>query len=169
MSDRVEIGKIVAAHGIKGEVRVLPWSDSPERFSLLHEVFLRKGEVVRPVHIISARPHKNVVVLGLQEITGASEAEAVKDWTVEIEHKDLLPLPGGRYYIFQLIGLKVFKVDGTPLGVLTDVLQTGANDVYVVKSPEGREFLIPALKSVVKKVDTGNREMLVEPMPGLLE
>lgn len=169
MSSRVEIGKIVAAHGIKGEVRVLPWSDSPDRFSLLNQVFLCKGEVVRPVHITSARPHKNVVVLGLQEVTSVDEAELLKDWTIEIEHEDLLPLTEGRYYIFQLIGLKVKKVDGTPIGVLTDVLQTGANDVYVVRGPEGRELMIPALKSVVKKVDINNQELLVEPLPGLFD
>lgn len=169
MTERIAIGKIVSAHGIKGEVRVVPWTDSLERFNLLNRVYLAKDGAVRTAHIISARSHKNVVVMSLREVTSANEAEALRNWTVEIEHKDLLPLPEGHYYIFQLIGLKVRILDGRDLGVLTEVLQTGANDVYVVQRPGCKDVLIPALKSVVKKIDIQGQEILVDPLPGLLD
>jgi len=169
VAERIVIGKIVSAHGIKGEVKVYPWTDDTDRFGLLKEVLIVKDEVVRTVHIVSARTHKNVVILALREFNSVNEAQELAGWNVEIEHKDLLPLPEGRYYIFQLVGLKVRTLDGQELGVLSEVLQTGANDVYVVKGPGGKEVLIPALKSVVKQIDLDAQQVLIDPLPGLLE
>jgi 16S rRNA processing protein RimM len=121
------------------------------------------------MRIESSRIQKNVVILTLEEIADRNQAEALKDWEIAIEPEDLEQLPEGRYYIFQLVGLTVFTMEHQELGILTDVLQTGANDVYVVKTAEGKELLLPALKSVVKKIDLQTKEMLVDPLPGLLD
>lgn len=169
MAERVIIGTVVGIHGIKGEVRVLPWTDDPGRFSQLKVVVACYGGSERKMHVASARTHKNIVILSFKDINSANEAEKLRNWTIEIDKKDLLPLPEGRYYIFDLIGLRVRTLAGENLGVLTEVLQTGANDVYVVRSDDAREVLLPALKSVVKKVDIIQGEMLVDPLPGLLD
>ena len=84
-------------------------------------------------------------------------------------HEDLWPLPDGSYYHFQIVGLTVFTVDGVPLGEVVDILETGSNDVYVIRDDEGKEHLLPALKDVVKDIDLEKGLMLVQPLPGLLE
>ncbi|HWJ04120.1 MAG TPA: ribosome maturation factor RimM [Verrucomicrobiae bacterium] len=167
--DRIIVGKILATQGIKGEVRVYPYTDNPERLCKLATVYLTREGAVRPVRVIGARRQKNIVVVRFQEITTVNEAESLRDWNIEIDKKDLRPLPEGKYYIFQLIGLKVRTCENEVLGVISEVMQTGANDVYVVKSESGKETLIPALKRVVMNVDLEAKEMVINPMPGLLD
>ncbi|MDA8443215.1 MAG: ribosome maturation factor RimM [Peptococcaceae bacterium] len=170
MAERIAIGKIVSIHGVKGEVRVLPWTDDPERrFSKLGEVAASKDGITRMLHITSAREHKKLVILGFKEVMDADGALKLRDFLLEVEKKDLLPLEEGHFYIFDLIGLRVITLAGIELGMLTEVLQTGANDVYVVKTADGKEVLLPALKSVIKHVDLNKREILVDPLPGLLD
>ncbi len=169
MDDRIVIGKVVSVHGIRGEVRVYPFTDDPERFERLDEVYLLKNHVVRLVHIESVRVQKNVVILGFTEIVDRDEAEKLKDWELAIPVESLQKLPEGRYYIYQLVGMRVLTMEQRELGVLTEVLQTGANDVYVVKNSGGKEVLIPAIKSVVKQVDLEAREIWIDPIPGLLD
>jgi 16S rRNA processing protein RimM len=166
---QIIIGKIVGVQGIKGEVRVFPFTDDMDRFERLGQITLVKGLETQQMRIESSRIQKNVVILTLEEIADRNQAEALKGWEIAIEPEDLEQLPEGRYYIFQLVGLTVFTMEHQELGILTDVLQTGANDVYVVKTAEGKELLLPALKSVVKKIDLQTKEMLVDPLPGLLD
>lgn len=168
MGERIAIGKIVSPHGIKGEIKVFPWTDNPERFRQLTEVWIVHGETLRKIHITGARQQRNGLILAARELQTADQAEAVRNWTIEIEKEDLPVLPEGSFYIFDLIGLQVSTLSGEELGLVADVLQTGANDVYVVKNPQGKEVLIPALKSVVVEVDFARRKMVVNPLPGLL-
>lgn len=168
--DLVVIGEITATHGNKGEVKVFPLTDFPERFRLLKEVFLvHKGES-RILQVAGARFHKKFVLLKFREINNPTEAEDLKGAFLAVRKEEAFPLPEGSYYIFQLIGLPVFTLEGEYLGELKEVQRTGSNDVYVVVHPQTQaEVLIPALKEVVSSVDLAAKKILVKPLPGLLE
>lgn len=165
----VSIGVVVGAHGVKGELRVKPLTDFPERFESTKTVSALKDDVRLSFVIESARPHGNALyLLKLVGVDDRGAAEAMRRIELQVARDEAMPLPEGSYYIFDLIGIAVRTVEGESLGELRDVLQTGANDVYVVRDPRGKELLIPALKDVVKRVDLDERLMIVEPLPGLL-
>ncbi|MDR1663466.1 MAG: ribosome maturation factor RimM [Clostridiales bacterium] len=163
-----EIGTVVKAQGIKGEVRVFPSTDDPERFSLLGEVFLSaSGNGVKAYGVQSSRIHNNMVILKLSGIDDRSAAEKLTGSVIKIPPEKALPLEEGEYYIRDLIDMDVFSLEGEKLGVIREVLRTGANDVYAVKPPEGKEFLIPAIKSCVISVSVEERRMTVDLPEGL--
>ena len=166
----ISIGKIVNTHGIRGEVRVQVYSDSLDRFEGLHEVCVAIGEGARErrtLAITGLRYHKGLVLLKFRGIEDLQQAEEVKGCYLQVPESELPPLPEGRFYIYQLEGLSVWEKDRC-YGTLTEVLQPGSNDVYVVKEGK-REILIPALKTVIKEVDLEKGRMEVELPDGLLE
>lgn len=162
---RLAIARIVAPQGILGEVRALCLTDFPERFAG-REVWL--GHTDQRVRIVAARPHKNVWLLRLEGIDDRNAAEKLRGTELYTDTDDLPPLGDDEYYIHELIGLPVQTEAGEPVGVVTDVLRPGANDVYVVAAEDGREHLIPAVRQFVE-VDLANRRMTVRPIPGLLD
>jgi 16S rRNA processing protein RimM len=164
--DEVLIGEVLRPHGVDGEMKVYPITTDPERFSELHEVILRKGKIDQRFVVVSARVQMDQVLLALEGIESLEQAEKFRGWEVRIDHSQVPPLEEGWYY-FELEGMKVYEGD-TLLGVLTQVLETGANDVYLVKGNKG-ELCIPALKSVVKHVDVKAKRMEVILPAGLLE
>ncbi len=164
MGELIKIGQVINTHGYKGGVKIYPLTDDPCRFFELQRVFIGGSQYT----IVQVQLHQNFVLLTLQEITDMNKAELLKNLYVEIPREEVKPLPEGSYYIFELVGLAVYE-DGQMLGTLANVLQTGSNDVYVVQTPEGKEFYLPALKSVVKQIDLNTGRIEVKVPPGLLD
>ncbi len=165
----ITIGEIVNTQGHKGEVRILPLTDFPERFAALRAVNVLLNDRREVYHIESVRRHKQFVVIKFAEVPDMNAAEKLKGALLQITREQLWPLQEGEYYIFDIVGLEVYDGQGTKLGRVRDVLRTGANDVYVVQPENGKEILIPALKKVVKEIDIDNNRMVVELPEGLLE
>jgi 16S rRNA processing protein RimM len=152
MVEYLQIGKIVNTHGVRGEVRVIPLTDDPRRFEALKKVFLEKDNALVEHAIKGVKYTKGSVILKLSDIDTMEAAEAVKDCFLVIDRKNAVKLPKDSFFICDILESEVFDEKGALLGILVDVLQTGSNDVYVIKNKEGRELLIPALKSVVNSV-----------------
>ena len=146
---RVVIGKAGAPHGLRGEVRVIPLTDFPERFESLREVFI--GE--RVFHVEHVHYHRQFVLLTLAECTSREAAAKLTGELLRVAREDAAPLAEGEFYTFDIIGLAVLDMAGERLGEVTNVLKTGSNDVYVVKKPDSSELLVPALKNVVREID----------------
>jgi 16S rRNA processing protein RimM len=162
------IGKIVAFFGLRGELKVLSLSDVPDRFAQLDAVYLCPGYVRYAIERV--RPYKgNMLVLKLSGVDDINVAEALRNYELCIPLDQLAALPPDSYYQHDIIGLHVSTLDGREVGTITDILVTGGNDVYVVKTASGREVLIPAIKDVVKQVDLRRRNMYIDPMRGLLD
>ena len=155
--NRIVIGKIGAPHGVKGEVRVIPLTDFPDRFNDLAEVMV--GEEL--LKIDSVREHKGVLLIKFKEYDTRETIATLTGKTITVDRADAAPLSDGEYYTFDIIGLSVYDEAGEMLGEVENVLKTGSNDVYVTRANDGREILIPALKSVVKEIDIKNGRMVV--------
>ena len=162
------IGTVTSPHGIRGEVKVYPTTDDPARFLDLNQVILRveTGDEVRAVE--GVRFTKGMVLLKLEGIPDRTAAEGYRGCELYVPRADAVPLGKDEYYIADLIGMRVHTAEGE-LGRIREVLQTGANDVYVVDSPLHGEVLIPAIKACIIKVDIEGGRMDVELLPGLID
>ncbi len=169
MEDMLKVGIITKAHGIRGEVRVFPTTDDPARFSRLSSVLVEAGGGVREAKVLGVKYSKNMVILKLEGIDDANEAERYRGRGLFVTRENAVELGEGEYFIADLIGLSVRSDEGEDLGELSDVLLAAANDVYVVRSRGGGEILIPAIRDCVKKVDLDAGEMVVHLLPGLRE
>lgn len=167
--DLVSIGRISGTYGYKGTVKVVPLTDFPERFQGLRQVYLNHAGTVRPVVVESAVPQNQVVLVKISGLESKEEAQIYRGALLMVEEEDVYPLPEGVYYHFQLRGLDVYDSRHGYLGKLTDILETGANDVYLVKSPKYGEVLIPAIGEVINSIDLDQGEMKVTLLPGLLD
>jgi 16S rRNA processing protein RimM len=165
----VTIGRIVALFGVRGEVKVLPQTDIPNRFTQLREVYL--GPQHQRCRITKAGPYKeSMVLLQLAGIDSANAAEPFIGQEITIPLAQIPALPSDQYYIHDLIGLRVETPNGQTLGIIADILATGANDVYVVREiGSGREVLVPAVKEMVKRVDISGGVIIIDPIPGLFD
>ncbi|WP_227766688.1 ribosome maturation factor RimM [Zhaonella formicivorans] len=164
----ITVGKITTTQGHLGEVRVYPLTDFPERFERLETVGCQVNDEFYWLTIENVRYHKEFIILRFKEIANMNQAERLKGGLLQIKAQDLMPLPEGHYYIFQLLGLTVLTVDNEFLGVVQDIKPTGSNDVYYVRHPEnGQETLIPALKQFVKEINLEEGRIIVEIPPGL--
>lgn len=168
--DYIAVGEIISVHGHQGEVKVLPLTDFPERWGRLGEVEVQVGEKSFACHVAGVRPFREGVLLKFGEIDDPETAASLRGGLICIPRAAAMPLPEGTYYIFDLIGLAVYTMDGGYLGELQEVLSLPANDVYVVKAhPTGKEILLPAIKNVIKEISLEKRIMRVDPLPGLLD
>ena len=158
------IGKVVAPFGMRGEMKMVVLTDFPERFDAGNEITLDAGEKRRKLLIESSKPNKGGITLKLRGVDSRSDAEELRDAEAVIDKAELGKLDGDRFYIFDMIGLKVVTDDGREQGEVTEVIQGGGNDVYVTSTG----LCIPALKSVVAGVDLKKRKMVIRPVPGLL-
>jgi 16S rRNA processing protein RimM len=164
------VGRIIAPHGIRGEVKVEVMTDFPERFRPGFRAFLGVGSEdpeARPVKIVAARPHKGGFLVKLDVVPDRNAAELVRDRYLLIPEAEAMPLGDHENYLHDLIGLQVETADGRLLGDLKGILFTKANDVYVVSGPDG-EVLLPAIRDVVLQVDVPARRMVVALPEGLL-
>jgi 16S rRNA processing protein RimM len=165
----VSIGKIVGTYGYKGTFKVAPLTDFPERFQGLQQVYLNHAGMVRLVTVESAIPRNKVILVTIRGVESKEDALNYRGGLLMVDEKEVYPLPESVYYHFQLRGLEVIDSQHGYLGRLAEVLETGANDVYLVKSPEYGEVLIPAIKDVIQSVDLDQGVMKVSLLPGLLE
>ncbi len=176
MAGRVAVGTVLGPHGVRGEVTVRPLTDFPERFHGLREVWLG-SPVNQAARVQSARADRGRWLLRLEGCDTRDRAEALRGVDLLLGEDELMPLAPGSYYLHQIIGLETYTEDGRLLGRVAEVLQTGANDVYVVRpapEPDGsrgggrREYLVPAVREIVR-VDLDQGRLYVNPIPGLLD
>lgn len=159
-TDLIAIGRIVAPHGVRGELRVAVLTEFPERFLDMKRVLVEgKGEMT----VTGVRTHQDIILMTLAEVKDRDAASALRGRLLQVTRAELMPLPEGQFYVFDLVGVKVFDEAGQELGVLEEVLQPGANDVYLIRRTDGSELLLPALRSVVLTVDMPGRRMVVKP------
>lgn len=162
----LEIGRIVAVQGLKGEVRVEPWCDTPDFLCGFKKLYFKKGE--EEVKVSRARPHKNIVVMKINGVDTPESAAELRGKVLYINRKDV-NLKEGTYFVQDLIGLEVTDADsGEIYGRLSQVTSTGANDVYHIKNGD-REWLIPAIPDVIVKTDIEGGRMIIRKMDGLFE
>ncbi len=170
MEEFLQVGAIANTHGIAGEVKIFPMTDDVRRFKKLKEVYLDTGKERRLLHVISCKFVKNQPILKFKEFNNINQVEMYKRCGLFVTRDQAVPLGKDEYFIVDLIGLTVVRDDnGEVLGELTDVLQTGANDVYVVTMADGKEVLLPVIRECVKKVDVENQQITVHVMKGLLD
>lgn len=167
MENYFVVGNIVNTQGIKGEVRLMPAVDDVERFKLLDRIFVdRKGSITE-YEIENVRFHKQFVLLKLKGIDDMTSAEKLKGTVAKITEDMALPCEEDEYYIRDLYDMEVVTDEGERLGIISDIIFTGANDVYAVKSDDGKEILIPAIKDCILNVDVENKIMTVKLLEGL--
>lgn len=160
----LEAGKIVNTHGIKGEVKIMPYTDVPELLCEFDRLFLDRKEIF----IERSRVAKNMVIAKLEDIDTPEQAEKLRNKILYM-HRDDLELDDDTYFIQDLIGVEVKDADtGVVYGKITDVMQTGANDVYVIKG-NSKEYLVPAIADVVVSTDIDSNSMTIRPLDGLFE
>jgi 16S rRNA processing protein RimM len=171
MKDTTEwatIGKIVAPFGIRGEVKVFSLSDVPDRFVSLKAVSV--GPEHTPYAIKGVRPYKgDMLLLKLGGVEDANTAETLRNHDLYIPASELAALPPDSYYQHDILGLAVYRLDNREVGTITDIWSTGGSDIYVIKSRDGQEILIPAIKEVIKQIDLIRHVMYIDPMKGLLD
>ena len=156
-NERIVIGRVGAAHGIRGEVRIIPLTDFPERFAALREVMV--GDEL--LHIESVKPQGKNFLMRFREYTVREDAQKLTGRLLTVARAEAAPLDEGEYYVFDIVGLTVYDEENNELGTVENVLRTGSNDVYAVRSEDGREILIPALRKVVRTIDVPNGRMTV--------
>lgn len=164
----IEIGQIVNTNGLKGVVKVNPFTDDISKFEDLKYVYIQLKNELKKVKIEQVRYNKNQVLLKLEGIDSIEEAEKYRNFYLKAEKESQEDLGEDTYYIVDLIGLDVYSDKNEYLGKIEDVFPTGSNDVYVVKDNLGKQILIPAIADVVKEVDLKNKKMTINLIPGLI-
>lgn len=167
MENLLQVGVITTTHGVRGEVKVFPTTDDAVRFKKLKKVIVDNGKEQRELEVAAVKFFKNLVILKFKGINDINEVEKYRKAGLWITREQAVPLEENEYFIADLIGLRAISDEGEDLGTVKDVLQTGANDVYVLKLPDGAEVLVPAIKDCIKKVDIENGEITIHLLPGL--
>lgn len=165
--DYTIIGKIINTHGIKGDLRIYPLTDSLDRFFDLKKVYI--GDTKEEVVIKEVKVHKGLALLRFNNLENINDVLKYKDQYIYVDDANRVKLEKDHYFISDLIACKVILQDGSEIGILSDILQGGANDVYVVLSPDKKEYLIPAVAEFVKKVDIENNLIVIDPIEGMIE
>ena len=169
MEELFRVGVISNTHGIRGEVKVYPTTDNVRRFDDLKELILDTGKEQLNLHVTSVKYLKNMVILKFKEFDNINDIIPYKGMDLLVTRENAIPLEEGEYYIADIIGSKVITDEDKILGTLTDVLQTGANDVYVVKTKDGKEVLLPSIEECILDRDIENKIVKVHIMKGLLD
>ena len=163
--EKVRIGQITAPVGIKGEIRVFPYTDRESRFSDIKEVYVGEGETRYTIQKV--RYDKGLVVLKFNEVNDRNTSETLRGVNLYVD-KEQYVLDDDSYFVDELIGCSVFSEEGEMLGILDDVNQNSPQDIYVVETPEGKTFMIPAVKEFIKNVDTAGKTVTVHVIDGLI-
>ena len=168
MEDRLQVGVITQTHGVRGEVKVFPTTDDANRFTELKKVYLDTGKELLKLEIQNVKFFKQFVILKFKGIDNINDIEKYKRCPLLIDRKDAVELEEDEYFIADLIGLDVVLEDDSAFGTLKDVLETGANDVYIIDTNEHGEVLIPAIEECVLEVDIEANKMKIHLMNGLI-
>ncbi|MBR9937191.1 16S rRNA processing protein RimM [Oscillospiraceae bacterium Marseille-Q3528] len=169
MEDRFQVGVITTTHGVRGEVKVFPTTDDVKRFKRLKKVILDTGKEEKILEVEGARFMKNLVLLKFKGYDSINDIEKYKGCSLYVTREDAVRLRKDEYFVADLIGMEVFLEDGSAFGKLTDVMTTGANDVYVITIADRREILVPAIKDCILSVDPEAGRMEIHLLPGLME
>jgi len=159
-ADLVIVGEVTRPHGLRGAVRVAPVTDFPDHLLALDEVVIVDARGARTASVESAEAVGRFAVLKFAGVDTPEAAEALRGATLRIAASEVRPLPPGQFYVFQIVGLRVKTPEGQPVGEVTDVLRTGSNDVYVVRSAGGRDTLVPAVEGVIEAIDVAAGEIV---------
>ena len=165
----MQVGAITSTHGIRGEVKVFPTTDDAKRFKRLKEVILDTGKEKITLEIEGVKFFKQFVILKFKGIDNINDVEKYKGKNLYVTRNNAVRLRKDEYFVADLIGLEVWKEDGVRLGTLTEVLSTGANDVYEVQMEDGKKVLLPAIKECILQVDIEGGKMTIHLMDGLLD
>lgn len=168
MTKYLEIGQIVNTFGIKGMVKVNPFTDNIRRFDKLKKVYIGSVKEKEEIEIEEVKYHKNMVLIKFKDINNPDEANLLRNKYLFIDRKDEDPLEEGTYYIVDMLGLDVYTDENELLGTLDDIYNTGSNDIYVVKNELGKQILLPAIKDVIKEVNLEEKKIIVHLIPGLI-
>lgn len=168
MQKRLEVGQIVNTFGIKGEVKVMPFTNDISRFDDLEKVYIKTRKDEKLYKVENARYHKNMVLLKFEGIDNPEQADMLRNAFLEIDREDAIPLEEGTYFIADLIGLEVYTDDEKILGKVEDIYNAGANDIYVIKDELGKQILLPGIDEVIKEVDLEKSKIIVHLIPGLI-
>ncbi len=163
-----EIGQIVNTFGIKGWVKVNPFTDDPERFQELNNVLVVKNKELINMQIEEVKFHKNVILVKFKGIEDINMAEKYKGCYIKIKREDARKLPKDTYFIADLIGMKVYDDEGNLLGTLEDIYNNKIHDIYVVKNDLGKQILLPSTKEVIKEIDIERDRIIVHLIDGLI-
>jgi 16S rRNA processing protein RimM len=162
LNEYLQIGVVVKPQGILGQVKIKPFADDPELFTDLSTVYIEADGGIHPLPLHDVSVREGFVFAWLGPSASREEAEKQRGLELLVHRKDAAPLPEDRHFIVDLIGCRVENLKGQPVGTLVDILQPGANDVYVVKTPDGRRLLVPALKRAIPRVEVENRLVFVD-------
>ena len=168
MEDFLKVGVITTTHGVRGEVKIYPTTDEPERFLELDHVLLDTGKEFRDLEIKNVRFFKNLVILKFKGIDNINDIEKYKGHDLWIPREEGQELDEDEYYIADLLGLRVILDDGTEFGTLKNVMETGANDVYIIDTNAHGEVLVPAIRECIQDIDLEKNTMTIHLMKGLI-
>lgn len=168
MQKYLEVGQIVNTFGVRGEVKVVPYTDDITRFNKLKKVYIQKKAGMEEYEIENVRYHKNMVIIKFKKVDDMNTAELLKNLYLKIDREDAIKLPKDTYFIADLIGLDVYTDEGILLGKVDDIYSTGSNDIYVVKDEKGKQILLPAIPDVLKEIDLDNEKIIVHIIKGLI-
>lgn len=174
MTELYQVGAITQTHGIRGEVKVFPMTDDVSRFKNMKELILDTGKEQIVLEVTSARPQKNLVILKFKGIDNINDVEKYKGCGVFVTKENRVKCKKDEYFIADLIGLRAIDEEGEAFGTISDVIQTGANDVYVVTTKQGEEVMIPAIKDCILEVSVEEQDgqagyVRIHLLPGLLD
>ena len=168
MEDMLQVGVITQTHGVRGEVKVFPTTDDVNRFKKLKQVILDTGKETMPLEIQSVKFFKQFVILKFKGIDNINDIEKYKGCSLYVTREHAVALEEDEYFIADMIGMEVCTEDGNIFGTLKDVIETGANDVYVIENAEHGEVLVPAIKECIRSVDIEKGQMMIHLMDGLI-
>lgn len=169
MEDKLQVGVITSTHGVRGEVKVFPTTDDPNRFKRLKEVILDTGKEELVLEIEGVKFFKQFVILKFKGFDNINDIEKYRQKSLYVTRKNAVRLRRDEYFIADLIGLKVLDEQEEQIGILKDVMETGANDVYIIDMTDGRELLLPTIKQCILNVDVENGFIQVHILEGLLD
>lgn len=161
------IGKVTRAHGLRGEILVTVLTEFPDRFATTEWVYLGNEFEAEPYRVTNHRWHKGNILLTLSGVADRTQAEQLRGQLVQVPIDEAVALPEGSYYLYQLLGLQVVTTEDSVLGHIVDILETGANDVYVVGNND-REILVPAIPDVIQSIDLQKGQMIIKVIAGLI-
>lgn len=168
MERYLEIGQIVNTFGIKGQIKVNPFTEDIKKFDKLNEIYVEKKKELQLFQIENVNYNKHTVILKLKGIDTIEQAEEYRNCYIKIDREKEEKLPEGVYYIVDLLGLDVYTDEGKLLGKVDDIYNTGSNDIYVVKDELGKQILLPGIEEVLKQVDLENKKIIVHIINGLI-
>ena len=168
MEDYLRVGVIATTHGIKGEVKVFPTTDDIERFKLLKQVYLDTGKELILLEVEGVKFFKQMAILKFKGIDDINEIEKYRRKDLLVTRENAIELKEDEYFVYDLIESEVITEEGVKLGVLSEIIKTAANDVYVVQTPEGKEILLPFIKECILDINTEKKQITVHLMKGLL-